>query len=152
MVKRSNKSDKVIVKTEKTVSLVKFELKEGFKPITVNACTECHIVFIWCSNQMCSLGLRKKDSKSPAFIATETKRADKNVDCELLGDILGKCGIPLPDCGNKSYHEVVYYFALDKDQCNKIFRHNLKFSFGETANRKAQFLDSGLGSLIVVIC
>ena len=51
IVKRSNnsaaKTDKVIVKTEKTASPVKFKLKEVFKPITANACTECFIVSIW---------------------------------------------------------------------------------------------------------
>ena len=50
MVKRSNNSEaktvKVIVKTEKTASLVKFKSKEGFKPIAANACTECQIVSI----------------------------------------------------------------------------------------------------------
>ena len=109
------------------------------------------------------LGLRKKDRKSPAFVTAEIKRAGENVSCKLFkepifdclygaGDILRKDGIPLPDCGNESYHEALYYFVLDKDKCNKIFRYNLKFSFGKTVNGKTQFLDSGLGSLMVVIC
>ena len=96
------------------------------------------------------LGLREKDCKSPAFVTAEIKRASKNVDHKLFkepifyclygaGDILGKDSIPLPDCGNKSYHKVVYYFARDKDQCNKIFGHNLKFSFSKTVSEKAQF-------------
>ena len=46
------KTDEVIVKTKKTASPAKFKLKEGFKPITVNARTEYSIVSIWCSNQM----------------------------------------------------------------------------------------------------
>ena len=73
MIKRHNnsetKTDKVIVKTEKTTSPTKFELKEGFKPISANTCAECSIVSIWCSSQMDLLALRKKDCKSLAFVA-----------------------------------------------------------------------------------
>ena len=72
------------------------------------------------------LVLRKKDHKNPAFNASKIKRAGKNVNRDLLkdpifdclyglGDSLGKDSTPLPDCDNKNYHEVVYYFALTKD-------------------------------------
>ena len=77
MGKRPNNSEaktsKVIIKTKKIVSPVKFKLKEGFKPITASACTECSIVSIWCSNQMCLLLLTKKDRKSSAFAAAKIK-------------------------------------------------------------------------------
>ena len=95
--------------------------------------------------------LRKKDCKSPTFTATKIKWADNNVDRNLLkdkifdclygaGDVLGKDVTPSPDWGNKNYHEVVYCFALAKGQCNKIFGHNLKFTFNKLTNAKAQLL------------
>ena len=107
MVKRSNngeaKTDKVIVKTEKTASAVKFKLKEGLKPIRENSCTECSTVFIWCSNQRCSLALRKKDCKYSTFVTAEIKGRGKKVDRCMFkepifyclcsaGDILEKDG------------------------------------------------------------
>ena len=95
MVKRHNKgetkTDKVIGKTGKTISPVKFKLKKGFKPIAANACTEYSIVSIWYSNQMHLLPLRKKDHKSPASGTAEIKRASKNIDCVLLKEPIFDC-------------------------------------------------------------
>ena len=128
MPKKSNttevKTDKpIVVKTEKKAPPTKFKLKEGFKPITGKTFAECCVLSIYCSSQMCLLVLRKKDHKTPAFVASDIKWAGKNLDREFFkdkifdclygaGDILGEDGIPLGDNGAKKHHEVAYYFAL----------------------------------------